>query len=363
MRLIAYLKQHALELTWKRLLVAIIALPVMSANASANLLLNPGFEFPEVPDGMFLVPGADDWQTFNTAGVTESQARPGSSGDQSLRLAPNAPTGNGTGIARQVFSASANDVFSFSGWVMHPDTAPITGPRTGQLRLQWLNANDTLINQVILNVIDETTPTDQWVFVELENYQLPDNPNITTVRPSLFVTNNGGTGGGAAYFDDISLLAATLIDGDFDNNGMYECADVDALVADIAAGTNTAATFDLTGDNDVDTDDLTAWLAEAGDIGGLTTQGGPVLLGDANLDGTVNGADFDVWNANKFTSTAAWCSGDFNADGLVNGGDFLMWNANKFTTADASVVPEPAPIFQLVIVPCLAIALRSRNRP
>ena len=37
------------------------------SQASANMLLNPGFESPEVPDGMFVVPGADNWTTFNTA--------------------------------------------------------------------------------------------------------------------------------------------------------------------------------------------------------------------------------------------------------------------------------------------------------
>jgi hypothetical protein len=120
------------------------------------------------------------------------------------------------------------------------------------------------------------------------------------------------------------------------------------LVSEIAAGTNNLA-FDLTGDGAVDDADLTAWLAEAGSTGGLTASGNPVLPGDANLDGSVNGQDFVVWNASKFTATAAWCSGDFNADGSVDGQDFVIWNSNKFMTADAAAVPEPSSPWALLV--------------
>ena len=95
-----------------------------------------------------------------------------------------------------------------------------------------------------------------------------------------------------------------LVTGDFDNDGDYSCADVDLMVAEIAAGTNSAG-FDLTGDGAVDGADLTAWLAEAG--AAELPSGNPYQLGDANLDGVVDVSDFNVWNAAKFTSNAAWC--------------------------------------------------------
>lgn len=46
----------------------------------------------------------------------------------------------------------------------------------------------------------------------------------------------------------------------------------------------------------------------------------------------MDGLDFVRWNANKFTSTAAWSAGNFTADGVVDGADFILWNANKFTS-------------------------------
>ena len=128
------------------------------------------------------------------------------------------------------------------------------------------------------------------------------------------------------------------ISGDFDGNGAYECADIDALVSEIAAGTNNAA-FDLTADGAVDLADRDAWLAEAG--AAQTASGNPYRLGDANLDGVVDVSDFNVWNGNKFNTGTGWCGGDFNADGVTDVSDFNLWNSNKFTASDTAAVPEP----------------------
>jgi hypothetical protein len=132
-------------------------------------------------------------------------------------------------------------------------------------------------------------------------------------------------------FTDVSMF------GDFNDDLMLDCTDVDALVAEIAGG-GMSSEFDLNDDMAVDTEDLDLWLAEAGTF----NVGGPYLPGDANLDGFVDANDFIIWNINKFTSTAAWCSGDFNADGFVDAMDFLLWNVNKFMSSDSvSAVPEP----------------------
>ncbi len=134
-------------------------------------------------------------------------------------------------------------------------------------------------------------------------------------------------------------MELTSLDGDFDDNGQYACDDIDALVAEIVAGTNQAG-FDLTQDGIVDQRDLASWLAEAG--AAELPSANPFLIGDANLDGVVDGQDLIVWNANKFTASASWCSGDFTADGVVDGQDYIRWNANKFRSSDAvHSVPEP----------------------
>ena len=119
----------------------------------------------------------------------------------------------------------------------------------------------------------------------------------------------------------------------FDGDEDCDLDDADALIAEIAAATHRAA-FDLTGDGLVNLSDRDQWLALAGALN--LPSGNPYLLGDANLDGAVDGADFIIWNQNKFANVAAWSSGDFNADGGVDGADFILWNINKFRSADSS---------------------------
>lgn len=154
-------------------------------------------------------------------------------------------------------------------------------------------------------------------------------------------------------------ITAIALEGDFNDDGIYNCADVDSLVAAIVAAGNPAA-FDLTGDSLVNGDDLTEWRTIAGAAN--LPSGNAYLPGDITLDGGVDGSDFAIWNANKFTNVAAWCSGDLNADGVVDGGDFNIWNSFKFQSADSgvNVVPEPSTLASIVGV-LLITALRRRG--
>ena len=174
-----------------------------------------------------------------------------------------------------------------------------------------------------------------------------------------YVRVTGATNNVQLYQLDVDFTdAMPMVDIDFNDDGLVDCTDIDALVADIAAGTNSAE-FDLSGDTFVDGADLGFWLRDAGENN--LASGNPYQSGDANLDGVVDGSDFNVWNENKFTATAAWCSGDFTADGVVDGSDFNVWNGNKFTSSDQfAAVPEPASSVLLILAGLAILPFRRR---
>ncbi len=220
------------------------------------------------------------------------------------------------------FQATAGDLFNIEVMsqvidqrIANPIDAQISVLDSSGSRINYWNGtafNDDEFETLDSILIDLTIPADGTYFMQVNAYSATDT-------------------GGYELFAYRFEGATTGPSGDFDGDGDYACADVDSLVVEIVAGTNNPA-FDLTGDGAVDVGDLTHWLAEAGaaELG----SGASYLLGDADLDGTVDGNDFVLWNAHKFTAIPAWCSGDFNADGIVDGNDFLSWNANKFTSAD-----------------------------
>ena len=159
--------------------------------------------------------------------------------------------------------------------------------------------------------------------------------------------------------NDVTLsVMGGMLDGDFDDDGDLDGADIDALV-DIVAAMSHDSLFDLTGDGLVDADDLGEWLV----LGGAANlpSGAAYIMGDANLDGVVDISDFNTWNSHKFTSTGAWTRGDFSADGFTDISDFNVWNSNKFSAADAGTQAVPQPAAGLLIV--LGVwAMLSRSR-
>lgn len=214
------------------------------------------------------------------------------------------------------------------------------------------------VDQDLLNVSGNAT-ADGTLEVKLLGNYVPAENSIYTVIDA---------GARLGVFDALTTLSDSIVDfnavivysvdqvrvritnvsifGDFDDDLMLGCSDIDALVAEIASG-GMGMQFDLNGDNQVNLTDLDEWLHEAGEF----NIGGAYLYGDANLDGVVDGSDFVIWNSHKFTLNNGWCGADFNADGVTDGSDFVIWNANKFMSSDArqSLVPEPTGLFLLLV--------------
>ncbi len=232
----------------------------------------------------------------------------------------------------------------------------------------WLKTSDPGL-QVTL-AIDDPTTGDRGVFRDViadnqwRRYQwfLDDsadweawsgvggNGQIDQSRVTIDSIQFTGATDAQVYLDTVfwNPSAETLF-ADFNRDGEYSCADLDALVAEIVAGSNEAL-FDITGDGQVDGNDQLLWLAFAAVQNDLAS---PYLPGDANLDGEVNESDFDIWNTNRFSNTAAWCSGDFDHNGAVDLSDLNLWNENKFTSSGFLAVPEP----QSAVFLCIGMAV------
>jgi DNA-binding beta-propeller fold protein YncE len=99
------------------------------------------------------------------------------------------------------------------------------------------------------------------------------------------------------------------------------------------------------------------------------------LLGDANLDGTVNTEDFTLFSHNLGQSGMMWDDGDFNYDGTVNAEDFTLFSRNLGQSASLAAqagfldsangispanVPEPMSA-GLMVIAGLGIFRRRRR--
>ena len=103
------------------------------------------------------------------------------------------------------------------------------------------------------------------------------------------------------------LFRLHKLSGDVDGNKAQEAADIDTLVLNL--GNNA---YDLDGDNDADTADVTYLVEQI-----LAT-----WYGDVNLDGSVVGVDLTVILTNWGMSDATWEDGDVDGDGSVGGTDY-----------------------------------------
>ncbi|HYO26183.1 MAG TPA: autotransporter-associated beta strand repeat-containing protein, partial [Lacipirellulaceae bacterium] len=73
----------------------------------------------------------------------------------------------------------------------------------------------------------------------------------------------------------------------------------------------------------------------------------PARLGDANLDGAVDGADLArIRSRFGAPGGATWADGDFTMDGAVNGADFVLWQrwlgSGAMLASANAPVPEPS---------------------
>jgi len=170
------------------------------------------------------------------------------------------------------------------------------------------------------------------------------------------VTVTESFAGGAIYWDDASLVLASL-KGDFNGNGVLDAADIDDLTSKSASMTNPIE-YDLNNDTFVDSADVQLWVRD------LFYS----WIGDANLDGVFDSFDLiEVLAASTYEKEvpAVWTTGDFDGNGRFASNDLIDALADagyeQGPRMDVAAVPEPSSVSLLCIGALLAVAPRRRT--
>ena len=155
----------------------------------------------------------------------------------------------------------------------------------------------------------------------------------------------------------LSLFGGGSQTGDFNDDGVLNSSDIDLLMHEVAAGTHDI-TFDLDSDGAVDDGDRDEWLTLAANAREIA---GPFLVGDSNLDGSVDSTDLNALALNWRGATNDWTGGNFAGAG-VNSADLnaLALNWRQTAAAPSQAVPEPG---CLALVAMVGLALAARREP
>lgn len=181
--------------------VAACATAALSGVASANLLVNPSFEA-----------GLAGWNTFGNAfaeNANPPQFVP-NSGNRLVSMFGNFNGGfNVTGVFQEFASAPGDvwtmDVYSrhFSGDAMTGVGAP--NDNWAVMKLAFFNAGNAEIGSAERTILDGTFATDVWH----DNAPVVGVAPAGTVRVQAFLLYlQPAFAGGAAHFDDVSLVPA-----------------------------------------------------------------------------------------------------------------------------------------------------------
>ena len=115
--------------------------------------------------------------------------------------------------------------------------------------------------------------------------------------------------------------------GDLNGDQTVDAADMDVLF-DALRRESEVTYYDLNGSNTVDPEDVRFLVENV--LGALP--------GDANLDGSVDAADFNIWRNHRFQAcNKSWADGEFSGDSVVDVSDFNIWLDHRFNAVAAAL--------------------------
>ncbi len=183
------------------------------------------------------------------------------------------------------------------------------------------------------------------------NWRVGENEIVLAVRNP---NSENDPAGGFAFRMNLTLPDSGLT-GDFNHDSVLDVGDIDLLTAESSSGNHNPA-FNLNDDDLVDSTDVEIWAHELANI----------WMGDANVDGEFNSADFvSVFVIGKYeqNEAAVWSEGDWNGDGRFNSSDFVVafvdGGYEQGPRPAVAAVPEPGG-WVLLLMAVAGLIMRER---
>lgn len=191
-----------LAISWSRVAIAMAASFLIVSNASANLVINPGFEDPAFA-GAEAGGAGDGWTVFAEPNQFRIQGQP-----------PIGPAGAfdgtvvlkvfGTSGVSQDFSVGPNGVVTGLAWALNDSADAMAPGQVAAVNLVWLSGGVPIPNVVSFgSTINGDSPQDVWTQIGVVGAAVPDGSD--GVRIELITGPFAGAGGGAPRFDGASL--------------------------------------------------------------------------------------------------------------------------------------------------------------
>lgn len=180
----------------REMILVQLGLAIACGTAMGNELANPGFES-----------GFAGWTPFGNAFVeTSSNANfPAYSGNQMAKMFGNFSGGfNVTGLF-QTFPASAGQVWTMDCFTYNLSSDAMSGGNWAVMKIAFFDAANTEIGFAETRILDANSVRDQWIDNTPASGAAPAN-TVAVGAYLLFLQPEFA--GGAAWFDDVSLVPA-----------------------------------------------------------------------------------------------------------------------------------------------------------
>jgi hypothetical protein len=235
-----------------------------------------------------------------------------------------------------VFTVPAGSTFTFSGSASF--NRGFTLGSNGPGILQWNNLRTTglTITNGTVKIVPSGTESSVSIFNSLS---ISAGGKLDLTNNDLIINSTGS--------DLTSTIRSYLVSG-YDQ-GRW---DLSGIVSSMAGSSGPLMTLGYADNSLLGLSSFDGFIVTSSSVLVKYT-----YVGDANLDGVVNGADLAMMSA---TGTS-WMQGDFNYDGVVNADDYALFMLG-IAGQGSAIHPAPEPAGAMVIAGSIALALIRRRR-